>query len=384
MSGFNIDAEMQDIETDLELESETDGRTESIMDLEDEEAHIEEKKPTDEELNKDKEKTKSKKDEDSDEEDSEEEEDSEDEELEEEKEDKEDEPKNGRSLKIKVDGKDQEKFYTDEELASAISAKEASLKRFNEVDKKNKDLEKREKEFTTKYDFVKKELSDTRSSFENLINDFVQNKKVTSNPLNSVYNLLDKMGLDTAQFDKAVLYHHIPIVAKFLDMTDEGRELFLTRHENEWHKRKTAVNEKEFKRVADYEAKLKEDNSKINQAGLTTEDVQSISEELSQMGIKDVTLDKVIEWKQLKPIYKRAENIASKIGKSDMTNKIANLLASFPDFTDEELLNNLGYKEAKKKELDDKIRTKGKPSVRKESKVEDAEIDEMFSSMFQR
>ena len=391
MSGFSIDSVMDSVESEItsgnEESVDTEDRVQSIMDLDDEENDSEDlPDPTDEELNKNKEKTKTKlKDSDKDEEEESEEEDSDEEEEDEsEEEEEKEEQKNGRLLKYKVDGKEVEKFYTDEELASAISAKEASLKRFSEIDKKSKEFEKKELEFNQKYDFVKKELSETRSGFDKTIRDFIENKKVTSNPLSSVYNLLDKMGLDAAQFDKAVLYHHIPIVAQFLDMSDEGRELFLTRHENEWHKKRQAANETEYKRVAEYEAKLKEENSKKRQAGLTDEDIETYSSELQSMGIKDVNLDKVIEWKALKPIYKRAEIISEKIGKKEDMFKIASLLSNFPDFTDEELLSNLGYKEVKKKQLDEKIKAKGKPSAHKEKKNQDIEndVDAMFREMF--
>ena len=176
MSGFSIDSVMDSVENEITSGSEesvdTEDRVQSIMDLDEEEDDSEDlPDPTDEELNKNKEKTKTKsKDSDKDEEEESEEEDSdeeeEDESEEEDEEEEKEEQKNGRLLKYKVDGKEVEKFYTDEELASAISAKEASLKRFNEIDKKSKEFEKKELEFNQKYDFVKKELSETRSGFD--------------------------------------------------------------------------------------------------------------------------------------------------------------------------------------------------------------------------
>lgn len=373
-----------DEEVGAEEEVSSDDRVGSIMDLEDEEEDYEaDPDITDDDLNKDKSKpqnTKKKeakvKDESSEEDDDEESEDEED------KEDEEEKPE-GKTLKVKIDGEEVERFYSDEELASAISAKEASLKRFNEIDKRNKEIDKKDKEFSDKFEYVKKELHDTRGGFDKVIQDFKESKKVNGNPLTPIYNLLDKMGLDASQFDKAVLFHNIPVVAKFLDLSDEGKELFLTRHENEWHKKRQAANDLDVQRVAQHEAKLKEEYSKKSQAGLTDEDVQTYADELEGLGIKDVNLDKVIEWKELKPYYNRALNIAKLVGKEDSVNMLADLLIRFPGTTDEELLENLGFKKQREKEIGDKIKAKGKPSKRKEVKADyDGDVDDMFSEMF--
>ena len=131
MSGFRIDSVMDSVENEItsgnEERVDTEDRVQSIMDLDDEENDSEDlPDPTDEELNKTKSKDSDKdEEEESEEEDSDEEE--EDESEEEDEEEEKEEQKNGRLLKYKVDGKEVEKFYTDEELASAISAKAQAI-----------------------------------------------------------------------------------------------------------------------------------------------------------------------------------------------------------------------------------------------------------------
>ena len=104
------------------------------------------------------------------------------------------------------------------------------------------------------------------------------------------------------------------------------------------------------------------------------------------MGVKEVTTKKVIEWNQLKPFYLRSQAIAEKVPGTNI-NKIARILLEFPETTDEDMLEKLGYKELEKEKVSRKLtESLPKKGVNKKSSDEkvDKEVDDMFNKMFRR
>lgn len=311
-----------------------------------------------------------------------EEEESEDEEVEEEKEE---EKSDKKKLKYKVDGEEFEEEFSDEDLSSAVAAKKASLKRINEINVEKKKIQSEREELMADVDYVKNEMHGIRGSFEKDIESFKKNGVVSGNPLSPIYNLLDKMGLDTASFDKAALFYFLPMAEKFSSLSDEGRDLFLSRHENEWHKRRQTTLDTQKKQIAEEQRKFAEETSELRKANLSSEQVDSLKGELSEMGVKDITAKKVIEWNHLKPFYTRAQGIVDKVPGTNL-NKIARILVEFPETTDDEILNQLGYKEVQKQEVAKKLTDgveKKKTKDKSENRLEE-EVDSMFNKMFRR
>ena len=315
---------------------------------------------------------------------SEEETEEDEEEVEEEEEEKVESEK--KKLKYKVDGEEIEGEFSDEDLSSAVSAKAANLKRLNELNIERKKIGAENTELKDTVEYVKKEMHGIRGSFEKDIEAFKKNGVVSGNPLAPIYKLLDNMGLDTASFDKAALFYFLPMAEKFSALSDEGRDLFLSRHENEWHKRKQATLKEQETQIAETRRKSDEENSALRQANLSTEQASELREELSEMGIKDITTKKVIEWHQVKPSYLRAQGIAQKVPGTNV-NKIARVFIDFPDTTDEEILEQLGHKELEKKNVSQELaQSKSKTTGTKpksKDKIEE-EVDKMFGKMFRR
>jgi len=306
------------------------------------------------------------------------------EEIEEEKEEKTEAEK--KKLKYKVDGEEFEEEFSDEDLAAAVSAKKASLKRINEANVAIKKTQKENDQMKSEVEYVTKEMHSLRGEFQKDIESFSKNGVVNGNPLNPIYNLLDKMGLDTASFDKAALYYFLPMAEKFSALSDEGRDLFLAKHENEWHKRKQTKLQERESQIAERQRKFEEESSELKKAAISTEQAQELREELSQMGLKDVTTKKVIEWNQLKPFYTRAQAITEKVPGTN-TNKIARILIEFPEATDEEMLEKLGYKEIEKEAVSRKLAESSTKKTVTKSKSDnkiDQEVDNMFNKMFRR
>ena len=371
----------------VEPAGDASNRLSSIMDMEYESKPVEEdieveddKKPapSDEQPKEKKKASKSKGD--SDDEDESEEDSEEEKEVEEKKEEEK------KKFKYKVDGQEEEIEATDEDIRAALSAKSANLKKLNELNVEKKQWQAKVAESEETVNYVKQEMGSLRGEFEKGIEGFKKNGVNSGNPLSPIYNLLDKMGLDTAQFDKAALFYFLPMAEKFSALSDEGKELFLSRHENEWHKRKQGSLEKQRAETAEQQRKFQEESSELRKANISTELRSELEKELSDMGVKDINHKKVIEWNQIKPSFLRAQGIAEKVPGTNV-NKIAKILLEFPDTTDEEILNHLGHKELEKENVGKKLAESkpknGQMPSKSRDKIED-EVDKMFNTMFRR
>lgn len=287
-----------------------------------------------------------------------------------------------KKYSYKADGEDVEEELTDEEVKSRLSGSRAIQKRFTELDQQKKQVLSQKQEAEETVNYVKSEMLGLKESFSKDIEEFKTNGMVKGNPAKSIYNLLDKMGLDTAQFEKALFFHHLPEAAKFLDMGDAERDAFLLGRENEWlRKRQDAIKGQE-REVAERKTKLEQENSLKRQAGISEELFSELKEELAaKTNLKDLNTDQVLEWHKVKPFYTRAEAMAEKVQGADV-HKIARILLEFPDTTDEWMLEQLGYKAQEEKKLVDKLAAKApKPSARK---VVDDDRDDLFDSMRRR
>lgn len=352
---------------DMEYETEKKSEPEVDVDIKDE------PKPSDEKPKKTEKKVERKEEDDS------EDEESEDDEEEEKKEEK-------KKFKYKVDGEEIEEEVTDEDIKAALSAKKASLKKINELNVERKQYQAKVAEAEENVNYVKTEMHGLRSDFEKGIEAFKKTGVNSSNPIAPIYNLLDKMGLDTAQFDKAALFYFLPMAEKFSALSDEGKELFLSRHENEWHKRRQASLEKQKNETAEQQRKFQEESSELRKANISTELKSELENELSEMGVKDINYKKVIEWNALKPSYLRAQGIAEKVPGTNI-NKIAKILVEFPDTTDEMILEHLGYKELEKEKVSRKLAESQPKEAQRKPKTKDRmeeEVDNMFNKMFRR
>jgi hypothetical protein len=304
----------------------------------------------------------------------------------EEKEEKKEEKKAEAEKKkyaYKADGEDVEEELTDEELKSRLSGSRAIQKRFTELDQQKKQVLQKEQEANETVNYVKSEMGSLRDSFSKDIEEFKTNGMVKGNPAKSIYNLLDKMGLDTAQFEKALFFHHLPEAAKFLDMGDAERDAFLLGRENEWLRKKQDAIKGQEREVQETRAKLEQENSLKRQAGVSEELFSELKEELAaKTNLKDLKTEQVLEWHKVKPFYTRAESMAQKVQGADV-HKIARILLEFPDTTDEWMLEQLGYKAQEEKKIVDQLAAKA-PKKSAVKKADDDESDELWNSFRRR
>lgn len=283
----------------------------------------------------------------------------------------------------KADGQEVEEELSDEEVNNRLSGSRAIQKRFTELDQQKKQYEKEKAAFDADIQYVKDEFAGIRGSFNSVIDEFNKNGSTKGNPIEPVYNLLDKFGLDIAQFERAVFFHHLPEAAKYLDMDDTGRNAYLLENENKWLKKNQNAAKQREEEAQNYRAKLQEENSLKRQAGISEEEFSQLKDELSNFGVENPDIKQVLEWHKAKPFYDRAKDISGKVPGADV-NKVARLLMEFPSTTDEWMLEQLGYKELKGKEVADKLKDKLPPKRTTKVDEEDPEVDEMFKKFRRR
>ena len=274
---------------------------------------------------------------------------------EEEKEEKKPES-NKKKVKYKMDGQEIEEEVDEQELINSYSGQKAIQKRFTELDQKTKAWQK-EKQQTEEYvKNVDNYIGGIKNHFEGVLQSFSQGK-VSENITEPIFDMVDKLGLDAQQLDKALFYHYIPVVAQFLDMDDNQRDAFFVKKENDWLKKKqNQVGERE-RQTQEYQKRIAEENSLKRQAGVSEEQFAELQSELVDkfgMDPKELNAQKVIQWAKEKPSYDRADQLVQTAGKGDVF-KVAALLVEFPDVTDEEILNSLGYKEKRKEKLKEEL-----------------------------
>lgn len=290
-----------------------------------------------------------------------------------------------KKYKYKVDGQEIEEELSDEEVNSAISGRKAIDKRFAEINREKTQIKKEKESFQKDYEYVKNEMASVKDSFASVIEDFKKTGTVNKNPVDGMYNLLDKMGLDTKEYDKALFYHFVPQVAKFLDMDDTGREAFLLRKENEWFQKDRDKLTKKEQETSEYRTKLEQENSLKRQNGISEEQFSELRDELeTRFGLENLNTEQVIQWSKERPSYTRAENIAKLVPGADIV-KVARILLEFPETTDEWMLEQLGYKEAKQKQVLEQIKDKI-PAKRasNQSVDDDDENDDLFKQFRRR
>lgn len=282
------------------------------------------------------------------------------EEVEEKEEKEEKKESTKKKIKYKVDDQEIEEEVDEQDLINNYSGQKAIQKRFTEFDKIKKSFEKEKAQIMDTHNKLDSYIGGIKSHFEKELGEFTKTGRISDNIHEPLFDMVDKLGLDAQQLDKALFYHYIPKVAEFLDMDDNGREAFFVKKENEWLKKKQNLIGERERQTQEMQTRLAEENSLKKQAGLTEESFAELREELVnrfQYPENELDAQKIVAWSKEKPSYDRAENLVKQAGKGDVF-KVARLLVEFPDVTDEEILNSLGYKEKRKNELKEELKDK--------------------------
>lgn len=246
-------------------------------------------------------------------------------------------------VKVKVNGQEIEVPLQD--VINSYSGQQEIQRRFTEFDKQKKSWERetaQEKEFTN---YVKSEIGGLRDSFETIISQYQKHGYVDKNPLESVNQLLDKMGINSNIYERAVFEHMLPEYAKFFNMTDIERDAYFTRKENEYLRRKEQGFNERDQQVKLREERQRQDFELIKSAGLDEVGYQSLQSELLEAGHKDLTAEKVVEYARQKPTLEKVVKVFQEIGvdatQDPRAKTVFKILSEFPDTTEQEILEHL-------------------------------------------
>lgn len=293
--------------------------------------------------------------------------------------------------KVKVDGVEEEVSFDD--ALKSYSSQKANAKRFTELDKEKKAFEKvkLQNENDTKY--IQKEVGDLRSGFETIISEYKKNGFLTKSPMQVVDNLLDKMGINSHDFNKALFEHNLQEYANFFGMDEAQQDSYFAKKENEYLRKKDQTFAERTSQAQAHQAREKEEFNLIKNAGLTVETYNSLFDELESLGDEDISTAKIIEFSKVKPVMDKAGEILSKTsmkGDVSLLNKVTNLLLQFPSTTEEEIIAEIDGSEAVKraaKILKDKedFTIKSNLKSKKNFTEEDTDFDmELFKSIRRR
>lgn len=284
-------------------------------------------------------------------------------------------------FKVKVNGAEKEVPLQD--LLNSYSGQQEIQRRFTEFDKQKKSFEKEiagEREFTN---FVKSEYSDLRQNIESMVSQYQKAGYVDKNPLTVVNQLLDKMGINSNIFEKALFEHMLPDYANYFNMSDVEREAFYTRKENEYLRKKEQSFAERDQQSKLHEEKRRKDFELITNAGLDSVKYESLAKEMSDAGFKDLTPEQVVNYAKEKPVLDRIVMVFNDAGLNaigDERAKIVHrLLKEFPDTTNEEILEYLSPDKMALKKAQVLNQKGAKVPKVAPQKNEDKELDELLS-----
>lgn len=284
-------------------------------------------------------------------------------------------------VKVKVNGIEKEVPLQD--VINSYSGQQEIQRRFTEFDKTKKSFEAEKKELVGMNNYVKQEIGDLRNAFSNVVDQYHKNGTIEKDPFEAVNNLLDKMGINSNIYQRAVFEHQLPEFAKFFDMTDVERDAYFTRKENDYLRKKEQGFTERDQQVKLREEQQQKDFELIKSAGLDSVQYENLSSELLDAGHKDVTAEKVVEYAKQKPTLEKVIKVFESIGadpaQDQRSRTVFKILQDFPETTIEEILDHMDPNRAALKTakiLNDKAPKVNKAPVKK---GEDPDFDEMLA-----
>jgi len=284
-------------------------------------------------------------------------------------------------VKVKINGAETEVPLKD--VINSYSGQQEIQRRFTEFDKTKKAFETEKTQLNEFNGYVKQEIGDLRQSFDSLVSQYEKNGYMDKNPLEAVNQLLDKMGINSNLFERAVFEHQLPDYAKFFNMTDVERDAYYTKKENDYLRRKEQGFTERDNQAKLRDESFKKDSELIKNAGLDSIKYDELQSELVNAGHKDLTAQKVVEYAQQKPTLDKVVEVFKAIGsdptQDSRTRTVFNILREFPETTVDEILDSMDPQRGALKSA--QILAAKAPKVNRVSsaKGEDADLDEMLN-----
>lgn len=252
-------------------------------------------------------------------------------------------------VKVKIDGQDVE--VTLQELKNDYAGKQSISKRFTELDREKKSFQKDKEQVLADGNQMKQEIADLKGGFESTLAEFNKNGFVSKNPLGLVDQLLDRLGINSYAFNKAVFEHNLPEYARYFEMDEVQQDAYFAKRENEYLRKKDQTFADRTKQAQADQARQREEFNLIKQSGLSVDDFNSHFEELADLGSDDLSVGKVLEFARVKPIFDKAGDIVSKTVKAGdvaLIQDVSRLLMEFPNTTEDEIIEHINGKQTAK------------------------------------
>jgi hypothetical protein len=255
-------------------------------------------------------------------------------------------PKDAK-VKVKIDGIDQE--VSIEDLKNGYSGKQAISKRFTELDNEKKAFVKEKTQVLADGNKMREEIASLKGGFEAAINEYNRHGFTQKNPLALVDQLLDKIGVDSHAYNRSVFEHNLPEYARFFEMDEIQRDAYFAKKENEFLRKKDQSFIERTQQAQAQTARQQQEYNLIKISGLSVDEFNQHFDELADLGNEDLSVEKVLEFAKIKPIWDKAGDIVSKsikAGDVALIQNVSRLLMEFPNTTEEEILENINGKSA--------------------------------------
>jgi len=255
-----------------------------------------------------------------------------------------------KKFKVKVNGQMEEK--TLEELKASYSHRASNDRERNEISKEKQAFQKEKQKLLGESDFMKKEVNDLRESFSSSVNEYMKNGFTSKNPMNALDTLLDKIGVDSYAFNRAVFEHNLPEYEKFFEMGDVERDAYFTKKENEFFRKRESTLAERTQQAQAQTARQAQEFNLIKTAGLSVDQFNEHFDELEALGEEDLSVEKVLEFAKVKPVFDKAGTIVAKTSKSGdigLIQQVSALLMEFPNTEESEIIEHIDGKARAKK-----------------------------------
>ena len=253
-------------------------------------------------------------------------------------------------IKVKVDGQFEEK--TLEELKAAYSHRAVLDRKMNEVSKERATFVKEKEQMISDQKYMQGEVQELREGFAVSINEYMKNGFNTKNPLGALDTLLDKLGIDSYAFNRAAFEYNLPEYEKFFEMGDIERDAYFMKKENDFYKKRdTSLADRTREAHSRTERQAQEFNL-IKSSGLSIDQFNEHFDELEALGDDQLSVERVLEFAKVKPIYDRAGGIVSKTSKAGdiaLIQQVSALLMEFPNTEESEIIEHIDGKARAKK-----------------------------------
>lgn len=283
-------------------------------------------------------------------------------------------------VKVKINGAETDVPLQD--VINSYSGQQEIQRRFTEFDKTKKAFETERTQLNEFNGYVKQEIGDLRQSFDTLVGQYQKNGYMDKNPLEAVNQLLDKMGINSNLFERAVFEHQLPDYAKFFNMNDSERDAFYTKKENDYLRRKEQGFTERDNAVKLREEDQRKDLELIKNSGLDSVKYDELKNELLDAGHKDLTADKVVEYAKQKPTLDKVVEIFTELKADPSTDERARtvfkILKEYPETTVEEILDTMDPSRAALKSAKILAAKAPKKTVAPSQRGADADFDEMM------